>query len=1767
MHTKIYRKFFAFLLSLMMVLSMSVTSFAQMTDISSHWAKNAISYFMSKGIIGGYPDKEFKPDKSITRAEFFKIINNIFGYADKTEISFNDVKDTDWYYAEIQKAVAAGYIHGYPNNTIRPNGEITRQEAATVIATTFGLDEKSSNSWHMFNDNKNIANWARPYVGAIYDKGFVAGYKDKTYRPENKLTRAEAITTISNGVTALYNTSGVYSQDVNGNAIVNTTEVTLKDMTISGDLYLAEGIGNGDAVLEGVTVKGKTFVRGGGENSIHIRKSSLTEIVSKKAKGKLRIVFSGRITIPNLIINNNTIIVIEKGVTIKHLQVNERANIQLSKDATIENAVINATDVKITGKGNIKNLKINKNMQLNDKNVEKGKEVEVKEGKIVGKEEKPKNSGGSGSGGTTASTVSVTEVSLNKASAAVTVGNTLQLTAIVAPRNADNKKVTWATSNDDVATVNKDGLVTAVNAGEATITVTTVDKNKTATCIVTVVERELEKYHTTFTVMDAVYNPIAGASIEVKGPSDFKDSKDTDDDGEAVFNLVSGDYDYTVTKSVYESVYETVSDSFTLNREAMDIEVIMKQIDEQEEISVSSVLVDPTEMTLTMGETQTITYTITPSNATDKRTTWSSSNTDVATVVSGEVTAEAEGIANITVTTKDGNKTATCTVTVVSETPPEFAGGSGTKDDPYQVATAAQLNNVRKYLGKHFIQIANIDLTGYLREGGDGYDDGKGWEPIGEDKDYPTYGDPFYGTYDGDNYIITGLTINRSDEERLGLFGYIAGRTVDDVLQKAKIENVKLKNVSIKGRSYIGSLVGQNYYHSEIKNCTAESIDMIASSSSAGGLIGRNSGTVTNCHTLSGTIVGGTSVGGLVGTANNGSISMSSADVEINGQGYLGALVGYNSYANIDQCYALGNATGWYAIGGLVGSHYNGTISNTYATGNVTSNERTMDCYVGGLIGMIGSGTIQNAYARGAVVANGTPTGPMHLGGLVGKLPDVGIQPTFTNCYYDTNTSGQTDTGRGTPKTTEEMKSLSTFVGWDFTSIWGINAEENSGYPFLRWQGYEHVSEFAGGDGSEANPYQVSTAEHLENVRDHIDKHFIQIADINLGVAPWNKGWNPIGNLESPFSGSYNGKGYEISNLYINGNTSDMGLFGITVSTSKISNVILTNIDITGPEFIGGIVGRSYGNIDNCSVTGSLTGIMSVGGIAGWTRGGQITNSYADCTLQKPTNVTGSRFGVLVGDNEAATISDCHATGSIEAYSGAGGLVGINRSEGTIDNSYATVDVTCTGNQAGGLAGSNAGSITTSYAMGTISGATYISGLVGYNSGSIAESYAMGSASGTANYIGGLVGDNFGSITNSYALVNVSGNTYVGGLAGCNSDGYGKTGSIVNAYATGSIIGSTSYGGLVGYKARASIVTNSFWNIETSGMTSSAAGTGKTKTEMSQQSTFNPWDFTDIWRIDEGLTYPYLLNNLQNPKPAPKYFAGGSGTEADPYQVATAEQLDKVRNYLDKHFIQTADIDLGVAPWNQGEGWEPIGTVGLENKFAGAFDGDGYKTSNLTINRPTTDYVGLFGCSSGVLKNIGLENVNVKGAKYTGGLLGMSDSGGYSEANYATGNVVGTQYVGGLAGGTPGNNLQIAKSYANVDVQGNWGVGGLVGMMYGSISNSYATGNVVGANGSIRVGGLVGEPYGNISNCYATGSVSGNGSEVGGLTGYLLSQSYEPISSYWDIETSGQATSKGGIGKTTIEMQQQVTYENWDFDSIWKISAQYNGGYPFLQWQ
>ena len=293
--------------------------------------------------------------------------------------------------------------------------------------------------------------------------------------------------------------------------------------------------------------------------------------------------------------------------------------------------------------------------------------------------------------------------------------------------------------------------------------------------------------------------------------------------------------------------------------------------------------------------------------------------------------------------------------------------------------------------------------------------------------------------------------------------------------------------------------------------------------------------------------------------------------------------------------------------------------------------------------------------------------------------------------------------------------------------------------------------------------------------------------------------------------------------------------------------------------------------------------------------------------------------------------------------------------------------------------------------------------------------------------------------------------------------------------------------------------------------------------------------------------------NLSSP------FSKGDGTVGNPYQIETTDQLKYMGLFSfnsmtskPNNFILNKDIDLGVAPYNTGEGWAPI-------PFAGNLNGNGKTIKNLMVNMANVEDeygVGLFSVvMNGSVKNLAIANANVTGGGVAG-ILAANVSFEHIEKVYVSGTVTGKYYVGGLVGRQVDAGKTILDCYSLANVNGSGAVGGLVGaVIISAVKTSYATGKVSIINPT--------EEREKITNIlYKT--------LHGGLVGFALEDKDEDYkntfeNNYYDKETTGQVDLTGALPKGTMEMKDKTTFTGFDFNTVWGINSSINGGYPYLQ--
>ncbi len=369
-----------------------------------------------------------------------------------------------------------------------------------------------------------------------------------------------------------------------------------------------------------------------------------------------------------------------------------------------------------------------------------------------------------------------------------------------------------------------------------------------------------------------------------------------------------------------------------------------------------------------------------------------------------------------------------------------FGGGDGSLGNPFLVEDAADLNAVRNGLDQHYKQAADINLSSWGN-----------FEPIGYEEDLDPYERrfmPFTGSYDGDGHEIQNAYIYfpiMGLGSYCGLFSFVEA--------PGEIKNLTIRDTTVpedeenpndEAGDYAGGLVAQNF--GVLTNCGCIN-SVISGEMAAGGLVGINYGTIVDCSSENSDVVGAYYAGGLIGANFYGVMTnCNNADSVVLGR-YVGGLVGFILYGGAtEECHSRNSELFGLYVGGLVGVSVEGSISNCYSTGDNIHGSAievygdVSPGYCGGFVGIGFDDTITNCYSTG------TPNGGenVFVGGFAGEYAGV-----ITGCYYDSDTSGQSDTGKGEPRTSAQMKTQETFAGWDFESVWSIATTINDGYPHL----------------------------------------------------------------------------------------------------------------------------------------------------------------------------------------------------------------------------------------------------------------------------------------------------------------------------------------------------------------------------------------------------------------------------------------------------------------------------------------------------------------------------------------------------------------------------------------------------------------------------------------------------------------------------------------------------------------------------------------------
>lgn len=576
---------------------------------------------------------------------------------------------------------------------------------------------------------------------------------------------------------------------------------------------------------------------------------------------------------------------------------------------------------------------------------------------------------------------------------------------------------------------------------------------------------------------------------------------------------------------------------------------------------------------------------------------------------------------------------------------------------------------------------------------------------------------------------------------------------------------------------------------------------------------------------------------------------------------------------------------------------------------------------------------------------------------------------------------------------------------------------------------FEKVAADFEGEGTAESPYLIENvddlkllAENVNNGEAYANTYFKLTANIDLNNEP---NWTPIGKSGLPFQGTFDGYGYQITNLKISNGGQYAGLFGYTKGAV----------------------------IKNCNVTGEINGYNYTGGIVG---SANVNTKIRNCSFQGNVEGNGEKRGGIVGHTSiGCDVSGCFATGTVTGEKFVGGIAGWGA--GTIKNCYALANVTATGVSAGGIAGYYCSNFTIEncYYSGNVS-AKWAGGIAGYVSESISGSteikncvsLAESVTGSNANRIAGY-NDN-ATLTNNYAW---DGTTINGNPVSADDAGWVNGAALT--YTNGEL--SEQFSDI--FKD-----TDSAWDFTDNGLPILKNVGGVQFSEL-------PKCMTGVGFDGFGIkTNPYLIEDVEDLK-------------------LLAEKVNSGETYTNKYFKQTANIDLENEPnWTPigGTVIEHPSTWEI-SVFKGNYDGDGYKITNLTTTEDS-NHVGLFGkVEDATIQNCNITG-NVNGYNYVGGIVGGVGVKTKILNCSFQGSVMGeSDCVGGIVGETSAE-CEVSGCFARGKVEGLQKVGGIAGKGVGTIKNCYALADVT-ARDRIAGGIAGGTYNLTIENCYYGGDV------------------------------------------------------------------------------
>ncbi len=371
------KKVLAIALGVTMILPVNIfaSPIEKFNDFPNDWSRAPLTYAVENGLINGANGK-INGSGNLKRAEMAAIISRAFGSTEKAELGgFYDVKEGTWYYDDIAKAVQMGIFEGY-NGELSPEKDITREEAFLVLARMFSMEGGKYSILENFSDGEKVSTWAKDAVASLVENGYISG-SGRNVNPKNNITRAEFVKVMSNLASTYVSSPGVITEVGTGNVIIRTPGVTLKNLTIKGDLVLADGIGKENVVLDNVTIKGQLIVRGGSNASkisnsiiekgiVLANNNEVTHLVIKDSKvtrvvAKTDFILDGNVD--TVEVSNQASVVVKSGeinniIIVKN---SDNSKVTVNEGAVVSKIKVDANDVQIGGAGKIYNIEKDNN--------------------------------------------------------------------------------------------------------------------------------------------------------------------------------------------------------------------------------------------------------------------------------------------------------------------------------------------------------------------------------------------------------------------------------------------------------------------------------------------------------------------------------------------------------------------------------------------------------------------------------------------------------------------------------------------------------------------------------------------------------------------------------------------------------------------------------------------------------------------------------------------------------------------------------------------------------------------------------------------------------------------------------------------------------------------------------------------------------------------------------------------------------------------------------------------------------------------------------------------------------------------------------------------------------------------------------------------------------------------------------------------------------------------------------------------------------------